>query len=48
MQASETRLQKVIEGTIQYLVPLFQRPYSWEKHQWQVLWDDLIPQFLKG
>jgi uncharacterized protein with ParB-like and HNH nuclease domain len=42
MQASETRLQKVIEGTIQYLVPLFQRPYSWEKHQWQVLWDDLM------
>jgi hypothetical protein len=28
MQASETRLQKVIEGTIQYLVPLFQRPYK--------------------
>ncbi|MEL4897677.1 DUF262 domain-containing protein [Crocosphaera sp. Alani8] len=42
MQASETKLQQIIEGTKQYVVPLFQRPYSWKKQQWQVLWDDLI------
>lgn len=41
MQASETRLQQIIEGTKQYLVPLFQRPYSWEKKEWGGLWDDL-------
>jgi uncharacterized protein with ParB-like and HNH nuclease domain len=42
MQASETKLQEIIEGTKQYLIPLFQRPYSWQKSEWQVLWDDII------
>lgn len=42
MQASETKLQKIIEGTQQYVVPLFQRTYSWEKKQWQALWNDII------
>jgi uncharacterized protein with ParB-like and HNH nuclease domain len=42
MQASETRLQNVIEGTVQYVVPLFQRPYSWDKKEWQILWDDIV------
>lgn len=42
MQASETRLQQLIEGTKQYLIPLFQRAYSWKKSEWQVLWDDLV------
>ncbi len=41
MQASETRLKDIIEGSKQYLVPLFQRPYSWEKREWGSLWDDL-------
>ncbi len=42
MQASEIKLQQIIEGTVQYLVPLFQRAYSWKKSEWQMLWDDLI------
>ena len=42
MQASETKLQQIIEGTKQYVVPLFQRPYSWKKSEWQALWNDLI------
>jgi len=42
MKASETNLQPVIEGAKQYVVPLFQRPYSWEKKEWEVLWEDLI------
>src|SRR5437588_13100005 len=42
MKASETTLQPIIEGTKQYIVPLFQRSYSWEKKQWQILWDDLL------
>jgi uncharacterized protein with ParB-like and HNH nuclease domain len=41
MKASETKLQDIIEGTKQYIVPLFQRPYSWKKDEWQVLWDDI-------
>jgi uncharacterized protein with ParB-like and HNH nuclease domain len=42
MQASETKLQQIIEGTKQYVVPLFQRPYSWKKSEWQALWNDLV------
>lgn len=42
MNASETKFQPIIEGTKQYVVPLFQRAYSWKKENWNVLWDDLI------
>jgi len=42
MNASETTFQPIIEGTKQYVVPLFQRPYSWKLQHWQVLWDDLV------
>jgi uncharacterized protein with ParB-like and HNH nuclease domain len=42
MKASETKLQMIIEGTKQFVVPLFQRPYRWEQKHWEVLWDDLI------
>ncbi len=42
MKASETKFQPIIEGTKQYVVPLFQRPYSWDKKEWDVLWEDLV------
>ena len=42
MKASETRLQALIEGTKQYVVPLFQRAYSWDKKEWEILWNDFI------
>jgi len=42
MQASETKLQELIEGTKQYIIPLFQRPYSWLKSDWQILLDDIM------
>lgn len=42
MQAKETKLQDIIEGTKQYVIPLFQRTYSWTYKEWDVLWRDLI------
>ncbi len=48
MKASETKLQKIIEGTNQYVVPLFQRTYSWGKREWKTLWDDLIEIYEDG
>src|SRR5271157_9494 len=42
MKANETKLQMIIEGAKQFVVPLFQRPYSWEQKHWDVLWDDLL------
>ncbi len=42
MQAKETKLQDIIEGTKQYVIPLFQRSYSWTTKEWEILWKDLI------
>jgi alkylated DNA nucleotide flippase Atl1 len=42
VQAMETNLQKLLEGTKQYRVPLYQRTYSWKTDQLQRLWDDLV------
>lgn len=42
MKASETRLQLILEGTKQYVVPMFQRTYSWDKRDWTTLWSDLM------
>lgn len=41
MHAKETRLQEIIEGTKQYVIPLFQRSYSWTSKEWSVLWKDI-------
>ncbi len=41
MQAKETKLQDMIEGTKQYVVPLFQRTYSWSETHWETLWKDI-------
>lgn len=42
MQAKETKLQDIIEGTKQYVIPLFQRTYSWTPKEWEILWKDLV------
>jgi len=42
MQAKETKLQDIIEGTKQYVIPLFQRTYSWTDKEWEILWKDLV------
>jgi uncharacterized protein with ParB-like and HNH nuclease domain len=42
MQAKETKLQDIIEGTKQYVIPLFQRTYSWTAKEWEVLWKDIV------
>lgn len=41
MQAAEAKVQKVLEGSKQFLVPHYQRPYSWHKPQWDILWRDV-------
>lgn len=41
MKASETHLQEILEGTKQYLIPMFQRTYSWTEKQWKQLWEDI-------
>jgi uncharacterized protein with ParB-like and HNH nuclease domain len=41
MHAGETKIQALIDNQRQYVIPLFQRPYSWESPQWTTLWEDL-------
>ncbi len=42
LHAKGVSLQIMLEGTKQYVIPLFQRPYSWEQREWSDLWDDII------
>lgn len=42
MQAHENRLRQLLDSTQQYIVPLFQRFYVWEKTYWDTLWTDLM------
>lgn len=48
MKASETSFRNLLEGSKQFKVPLFQRPYSWGKTHWETLWDDLISLYGDG
>ncbi|MEI2729163.1 MAG: DUF262 domain-containing protein [Candidatus Nanopelagicales bacterium] len=35
-------MSRLLEGAKRLQVPLFQRPYSWERPEWQQLWDDIV------
>ena len=41
MDVSSTIFQPIFEGVKQYVVPLFQRSYSWGKKEWMILWTDI-------
>ena len=41
MKANGKNLQSIIEGQKQYVVPLFQRGYTWKKKNWETFWLDL-------
>src|SRR5215208_6824475 len=36
------RLGPLLSGPKQYVVPYFQRAYSWRRHQWNTLFDDIL------
>ena len=40
--AVETTVRKLFQGTTQYQVPLYQRPYQWGKKDWKTLWSDVM------
>jgi uncharacterized protein with ParB-like and HNH nuclease domain len=41
MKANGITLKDILDGQYEYRVPLFQRPYSWQKSNWKSLWEDL-------
>lgn len=42
MKVDDVRLEELLEGSRQFVVPLFQRVYSWKKKHWDELWRDLL------
>ncbi|MBV9579082.1 MAG: DUF262 domain-containing protein [Chloroflexi bacterium] len=42
MKAEEMRLGPLLDGPRQYVVPYFQRAYSWRRRQWTTLFDDIL------
>lgn len=48
MEAAPTKVIQYFNGEKQNLIPLFQRPYTWKKPNWQSLWEDLMVQYDLG
>jgi len=42
MEANPVRIVQYFDGEKQSLIPLFQRPYSWGRRNWQTLWEDIM------
>jgi hypothetical protein len=42
MKASEMTLQTLLGGPNQYVIPVFQRYYSWRQENWLGLWEDIV------
>ncbi len=44
MKADDWKLSKVFlgGGDVQYVLPIFQREYTWEEEEWQTLLDDIV------
>ena len=45
METSPVYIIQYYDGSKQNIIPLFQRPYSWEKKDWSAMWDDLMAQY---
>jgi len=42
MEAKQTKFLNLFEGTRQYIIPIYQRTYSWGEEQCEQLWKDVI------
>ena len=42
MKATQTQFFKLLDGRKQYMIPIYQRTYSWTEKQCEQLWDDII------
>jgi hypothetical protein len=42
MKADTAALENLLYGPNRYVIPIFQRYYSWSKDDWQALWDDIM------
>lgn len=42
MKAGESNLQKVLNGAVQFQIPIYRRKYSWKEEQCNQLWEDIL------
>jgi uncharacterized protein with ParB-like and HNH nuclease domain/predicted transport protein len=42
MKAQDLQFTQLLEGSKQFIVPIFQRTYSWDQSHCQQLWDDIV------
>lgn len=42
MKAQDLQFTQLIQGAKQFIIPIFQRTYSWEKYHCEQLWNDII------
>lgn len=42
MKAGETNVLRLLQGSKVFVIPSFQRRYSWRSRQWELLWADLL------
>src|SRR5258708_1128104 len=42
MKATEFNFLKLLDGTKQFIIPIYQRTYSWRRSDCQQLWDDIL------
>jgi uncharacterized protein with ParB-like and HNH nuclease domain len=45
MEANPVRVIQYFDGSKQSVIPLFQRPYAWQKVRWEALWSDILDQY---
>ena len=41
LNSENNTFRKLFGNGLSYIVPTFQRDYSWEEEQWEELWEDL-------
>jgi hypothetical protein len=42
MKADNITLQGILNSPNRYIIPVFQRYYSWKQKEWAILWEDLM------
>lgn len=42
MKAIQSQLFKILDGSKQFRIPIYQRTYSWTEKQCETLWDDIV------
>jgi uncharacterized protein with ParB-like and HNH nuclease domain len=48
LKATGTFFSNLLQGQQHFVVPLFQRPYTWEDEDWRTLFDDVIEVYEEG